>query len=72
MTSDLVIKHSEIGREEEEDTEAVPVDPHRSNCSTPSSRSTSALEDMLGLLRMETRLSHNLCKGQSELESRLT
>src|SRR6218665_2338387 len=59
MTSDLV-RTRELGREGE-DTETVPVDPRRSNCSTPSANSTAALEDML--LRMETRLS----KGQQLL-----
>ena len=64
MTSDLA-RTRELDGEEGEDTETVPVELRRSNCSTPSVNSTSALEDML--LRMENRLSHNLSKGQQLL-----
>src|SRR6218665_304777 len=79
MTSDLV-RTRELGREGE-DTETVPVEPRRSNCSTPSANSTSALEDMLlrmesrlsqGQSELESRLTHNLSQGQSELETRLS
>src|SRR6218665_2327208 len=79
MTSDLV-RTRELGREGE-DTETVPVEPRRSNCSTPSANSTSALEDMLlrmesrlsqGQSELENRLTHNLSQGQSELETRLS
>src|SRR6218665_1963836 len=69
MTSDLA-RTRELGGEEGEEMGTVPIEPRRSNCSTPSGNSTSALEDML--LRMESRLTHNLSQGQSELESRLT
>src|SRR6218665_2862860 len=65
MTSDLA-RISALGREEGEEIETVPVEPRRSNCSTPSVNSTSALEDIL--LKLESRLS----QGQSELEARLS
>ena len=80
MISDLARTRG-LGGEEREEIETVPVEPRRSNCSTPSVNSTSALEDMLprmesrlsqGQSELETRLTHNLSQGQSELESRLT